>query len=299
MTDPNDKDGDDLDLDLDLELEPADSDASDESAATAVVEETAAPAPEAVELAPGEAEAVAAAGAADPTQGRWVWQFGAPPPPPSFGARFFGGSALGELYRFFFCGLMVVIGALLPWGLEVDAPATPVVDSAVEAVDGEAAAEATDAVAETILTHVPGFELVAGAFALLLGIYLMYGSAIGIYSGRQRILPIALMIIPAEASWKRFLDAWGSLDGGFLDNITEVFAVTGTGVMVTLLGSTVVVVQFLATIGKVMGKTPEEKEKAAKRAASKGKGKAKDKKAKDDAGGDEAGKGKGGRKRRR
>lgn len=304
MTDPDkDKDGDD-DLDLDLELvEDEGSGADDSTPAVAPAESTSSgESDDAVTLEPAEAAAVAAAGAADPTQGRWVWQFGAPPPPPSFGSRFFGGAALGELYRFFFCGVMVVVGALLPWGVEVDAPAPAETEqAAAESTDAAAdgAAAAADAVAEVVGTHVPGYELVAGAFALLLGLYLVYGACVGIYSGRQKILPIALMLIPAEASWKRFVEAWGSLgDAGFLDKLTEVFAVTGTGVMVTLLGSTVVVLQFLATIGKVMQKTPEEKEKAAKRAASRGKSKGKAK-GKSGGDGDDDSKAKGGRKRRR
>ncbi len=286
MTDPaKDTDGDDLDLDLDLDLEAAEP--GDATSATSIVAEE-------TTLEPAEAEAVAAAGMADPTQGRWVWQFGAPPPPPSFGSRFFSGTALKELYRFFGCGLMVFVGSLLPWSTKVESEV-----AAELAAEGDAAAAPT---LELIHALVPGYELPIGAIVMMLALWLIYATCGAIYTGRQRIMPIVFMLIPAEASWKRFIEAWGAMgDVGIMDRIAGVFTATGTGVMLTLVGSTVVVLQLFTTIGKVMGKTPEEKEKAAKRAASKdkgGKGKAKKDKTKDKSA-DGDGDAKGGRKRRR
>src|SRR5262249_61467600 len=66
--------------------------------------------------APGAAPS---ASDADLVPGQWVWQYGAPAPPPPFSAVFFSGQALGELYRFFACGLLVLVGCLLPWGKSV------------------------------------------------------------------------------------------------------------------------------------------------------------------------------------
>lgn len=341
MTKHDDDDDLDLDLDLDLSLDeleldeiPADEPATkpaEEAAATtsdagetAPAEPTAADTPVetvAVGVAMGaaatsespattstpeptpERAVVTATPAADTTaaasghvEGQWVWQYAAPPPPPSFGAMFFSGRALGELYRFFACGLMVFIGCLLPWGKSMEW----VVEHG-----------------ESTLAYAPpaGYELTAGAVSMALALWLMGVSCYGIYSGRQKILPVFLMLFPAWFTWGRMMDAWELVaDLGFKEKIARVSEVAGTGVMLAMLGSTIVAVQLLLVVLKVMKKQPapegggrtrkakeskpkKEKPAKAKKADKKDAGKDKDKdkskskdKSKDAAAGDAAGK---------
>ncbi len=289
MSDPNDKheaadDLDDLDLDLELELEPeadapeavADLDlpalAEDEhpsehgavdstavAAAAVGAALVAEPAPAAAPSAPSTPDVESV----DPTRGTWVWQFGAPPPPPSFGAKFFSGNALGELYRFFGCALLVFIGCLLPWRgtLDVMLP-----DTGIEAVGG-ADAETLSTAVETLM---PGYSIASGAVSMVIALWLLFASLYGIYSGRQKILPVFLMLEPAFVSWSRTLASWDTVaDVPWADKFTALWAHAGTGVLLTLLGSTIVAVQLVLVTVKVSQKTPEEKDKAAARAAKK------------------------------
>ena len=57
----------------------------------------------------------------------------------------------------------------------------------------------------------------------------------------------------------RLLDAWGAADGslGFADQLNQVLYTMGTGVLLTLVGSTLVAVQFVLTLGKVLGSKQE------------------------------------------
>ncbi len=207
----------------------------------------------------------------DPGAGQWVWQFAAAPPPPSFLAVFFSGTAHKELYRFFGCALMVVIGCLLPWGPVTDTVPDP------NGVDG--------ALVEVVrsMPGVAGYETPAGAISLLLGLYLLFSSCYGIYTRRQKILPVFLMLEPAAVSLMRTLDAWDKLESeSALDKIGELFEVAGSGVMLTLAGSGFVAVGFLFLLGKVY--TKKDDKGAARRGArdkgapdSKGKGKDKSK----------------------
>jgi len=221
-----------------------------------------------LELQPDAAGAGAAdAGAADDggVDGQWVWQYAAPAPPPSFLAVFFSGTALKELYRFFACALLVIIGCLLPWG--------PMTDGDGEVIPGMG------------LGDLPaGYETPAGAISLVLGLWLLFSACYGIYTRRQKILPVFLMIEPAIVTWGRTLKAWKSLESeSALDKVVELFEVAGSGVMLTLIGSTFVAVGFLLLLGKVY--TKKDDKGAARRATksdkgdkpAKGKDKAKDK----------------------
>lgn len=179
----------------------------------------------------------ASAGAAQ-VEGQWVWQYAAPPPPPSFGAVFFSGRALAELYRFFACGLMVFIGCLMPWGKSMEW----VVEHG-----------------ESTLAYAPpaGFELTVGAISMALALWLISVSCYGIYTGRQKILPVFLMLFPAWFTWGLMLDAWDLVgDLGFVERLFAVPEVAGTGVMLAMFGSTIVTLQLLLVVVKVMRKQP-------------------------------------------
>ena len=233
------------------------------------------------EALPGDnQEAGAEPVVADAVEGQWVWQYAAPAPLPPFSARFFSGMALAELYRFFACGLLVAVGALLPW--------------------------------RTGDVHVAGYELTVGALTLAVAVWLCLSACYSIYTGRQKIIPVFLMLIPFEASLVRFFESWGAVsDMGFKERLSGVFEHAGTGVMFTVFGSTIVVGQLLSVLVKVFQKTPEEKEKAARRTKSRDKDSSKkkdkrEKKGKKDrgevsleAGDKKDGKGRKGRRRRR
>lgn len=308
MTENEEKDLELEQLDeLSDESPAADAPATDAPApAEAAPAADAAPASDANDASPTQ-EAAAATGGE--VQGQWVWQYGAPPPAPPWSARFFSGAAVKDLYRFFACGLLVVIGCLLPWG--------PVVE--LEANDPLAIVEGGPELIEVIQMPPPtaGYEWPLGALSLVIGLWLVFSSAYGIYTNRQKILPVFLMIEPALVSWSVTLDSWEMVEStSTLDQIQELFMVAGTGVMLTLVGSTYVALNFLMVVVKVYAKKDDKasgrrggkggKDKGDK----KGKGK-KDAKAKKDegAGDDEAGadgdkdgkdaKGKGRRGRRR
>lgn len=237
-----------------LELEPADpSPAATEPAADRVVSTAGALAP----LGGAVSEGAPDDGGAE---GQWVWQYAAPAPPRSFGAAFFSGTALPELYRFFACGLLVVLGCFLPWGpvsRELPNPALaddPGAPALIEQVLG--------------VPDVIGVQTALGALSLAIGVWLVFSSCYGIYTRRQKILPVFLMLEPAIVSWLRVLDAYDTvgLDGGVIALLDS----AGTGVLLTLIGSTLVSLQFLFVVGKVYAKKDDKG--AARRGAS-GKGK--------------------------
>ncbi|MCB9899466.1 MAG: hypothetical protein H6825_15775 [Planctomycetes bacterium] len=200
---------------------------------------------------PGGAGAVAEeAPAADPGAGQWVWQYGAPAPPPSFLAVFFSGTAVNDLYRRFACALLVVIGCLLPWSDVVTTPASG------------------DTAASTVVNYTPGVELPLGALSLVLGLWLLFSSCYGIYTSRQKILPVFLMIEPALVSWSRALDVWAECKAGGLDGLIEFSHKAGTGVLLTLVGSTWVAGGFLFLFVKVFAKKDVDKGAARRSARS-------------------------------
>lgn len=221
----------DLDSSKDLELEPD------------------------LELQPDDASAGTSPSSADDgagVEGQWVWQYAAPPPPPSFLAVFFSGTAHKELYRFFACSVLVVIGCLLPWG--------PVMEKGMPDAEG--------VVVESVMPmpNVMGYETPAGAISLVLGLWLLFSSCYGIYTRRQKILPVFLMLEPAAVSLLRTMDAWGKLKSeSTLDKLVELFEVAGSGVMLTLIGSGFVAVGFLFLLGKVY--TKKDDKTAARRPA--------------------------------
>lgn len=296
---------DDIDDIEDLDLEPATEDATDElselepvddaesgdlelaaaaAVGTALLADDDAPAPAPAAAPAAEATSVADPAAADPAAGgQWVWQYAAPPPPPSFGAAFFSGTAVKDLYRRFAAALVVVIGCLLPWG-----PVMETVPNTAEAI-ADGAAATIEQMAP--MAGVAGVETLAGALTLLLGLWLMYASLHGIYTSQQKILPVFLMIEPAIVSWMLTLDAWAGVESeGFLERLNELGQRAGTGVLLTLVGSTYVAGAFLLLFAKVFVKKDPES-KSAKRAArssksdddeakseKKGKGDKKDKK---------------------
>lgn len=283
MTDPDQNDLPELELDP---VEPvADGGAEVEAAAVEAAPgtepEPAAPVPAASAAAP-EASAES-----DPEQGQWVWQYAAPPPPPSFGAAFFSGSALPELYRFFGCALLVVVGCLLPWGPMTESSSMILADGTVEM------SEELMAVPSVI-----GVETALGALSLIIGLWLLLSSCYSIYTRRQKILPVFLMIEPAIVTWMKLLetnDQSGSM------SLLEMIDAAGTGVLLTLIGSTLVSIQFFFVVGKVYAKKDDKG--AARRSAksgAKGKGAEGDKKdgdKKSDKKKDDGGKGKRGRKK--
>jgi len=232
---------------------------------------------------PSGSGAVATAAAAD--EGMWVWQYGAPAPLPSFSAVFFGGRGLPELYRFFACGLLVAIGCLLPWGTSL----------AWIAEQGLPTLGVTEPPA--------GYQLPMGAVCLALSVWLMFTACYGIYSGRQKILPVFLMLVPAWASWSRTLDALAKVaDLPFKLRIEKLFEVAGPGVLLTLVGSTIMALSLVLVILKVLKKKPDdgtaraprkgkEKDDAGKDGAKPAEGKSDGKPAKSaEASADEAGK---------
>ena len=179
---------------------------------------------------------------------------------PAWSARFFSGAAVKDLYRFFACGLLVVIGCLLPWG--------PAVELVVN--DPLAIAEGGPELIEVVQMPPPtaGFELPLGALSLVIGLWLVFSSAYGIYTNRQKILPVFLMIEPAFVSWSITLDAWDMVEStSTLDQIEELFLVAGTGVMLTLVGSTYVALNFLMVVVKVSPRRTTRRRAAAARVA--------------------------------
>lgn len=226
MTEPKD---DDLALPLDLDLAQAAPDAPSPAPATPV-----AAGPEPAAAAPAE------------PGGQWVWQFAAPPPPQPFSAAFFSGHAFPELYRFFAAGVLVALGTLLPWG--------PTVAWMVERGNSTVGYSGPPA----------GFEQPIGALCLALALWLVWAACSGIYSGRQRILPVFLMLLPAWVTWKRTLDAWAQLsDADAIQvRLAAVFDVAGSGVLLALVGSSMVALQLLLTIVRLARKDPKAAEKA-------------------------------------
>lgn len=204
------------------------------------------------------AEPAAAVESDDPGAGQWVWQYGAPPPPPSFLAVFFSGTAVNDLYRRFACALLVVIGCLLPWG-------------PVELAGPEGG---------NLVGHATGITLPLGAISFVVGVWLLFSSCHGIYTTHQKILPVFLMIEPALVTWMMALDAWNAATGETLDRIADFAHLAGTGVLMTLVGSTWVAGGFLFLFIKVFTKKDaKDVEKAARRSRS----------AKDDSSGGEGG----------
>lgn len=287
MSDSNDKQ--DLELEPELELEQLD----DAEAGTDAASESP-PILEAAPIAPA-AETVASDEGGG-VEGQWVWQYGAPPPPAPWSAAFFSGTALKELYRFFGCGALVVLGCLLPWGPQTEL----VANDAVSILEG------ADEYIDVVLTPpaLSGYETPAGAISLVIGLYLMWSAGYGIYTSRQKILPVFLMIEPAFVSWVRTADAWALVEApGIVEQVQELFMIAGTGVMLTLVGSTWVAASFFLVVAKVYAKKDD---KGAARRSSKSKDKAEktDKGASEsaedgDAGGKSGGKGKGRRGRKR
>jgi len=232
------------------------------------------------------ASAPGASAESDPEQGQWVWQYAAPPPPPSFGAAFFSGTALPELYRFFGCALLVVVGCLLPWGPMTESSSTTLADGTVE-------------VSEELMAvpGVIGVETTLGALSLIIGLWLLFSSCYSIYTRRQKILPVFLMIEPAIVTWMKLLET--NDQAGSMSTL-EMLDAAGTGLLLTLIGSTLVAVQFFFVVGKVY--TKKEDKGAARRSAKSGaKGKGADGADKKDGDAkkkkDEGGKGKRGRKK--
>jgi hypothetical protein len=260
---------DDLELDLDLSLESLDDPKSELGAspvpagATAAAAAAAAlptpvggeaPSPEAPTIGEPASPAYAVTASTAPVadvpaasapavaeDGMWVWQYGAPPPAPAFSAMFFGGRGLPELYRFFACGALVALGCLLPWGASL--------------------AWITEAGEPTLNVTGPpaGYQLPIGAVCLALAVWLMFTACYGIYSGRQKILPVFLMLVPAWASWSRTLDAWSRVgEMPFKLRLEKLFEVAGPGVMLTLVGSTIMALSLLVVIVKVLKKRPDD-----------------------------------------
>lgn len=250
MTEPK---NDDLELDLDLKLDDEPAAAAPAPVPQAGAQEavaTPAPRTEDPAAAPEPPVAGGASVVAEPApaaadaglEGQWVWQFAAPPPPPSFSAVFFAGRAFPELYRFFGAGVLVAIGALLPWGpgaawlAEVDA----------EAAAGYAGPQA-------------GVATPMGALTLLIALWLAWAACYGIYSGRQKIVPVFLMLLPAWFTWSETAAAWGRMPSnwGAQLKLYEVFKGTGSGVFLALIGSSIVAVQLLLTIARLFRKDPK------------------------------------------
>ncbi|MGQ0552087.1 MAG: hypothetical protein ACT4PU_02570 [Planctomycetota bacterium] len=261
---------DDLDLDLDLELDelsltaaplpaelppssaspvpmsttpagsPTDSSSFSSGGGSAVAEPAGSTAYRPAAASPSGGAAAEEAG----VDGQWVWQFAAPAPLPPFSGALFSGRALGELYRFLACGLLVFVGCLLPW----EASLGWLVERGADTRGYEAPRV--------------GYELPLGALCMILALWLMASASYGIYTGRQKVLPVFLMFVPAYVSWTRTLSAWEVVglvpDLSTQDRLARLFEVAGTGVMLTLLGSTIVAVQFVLVLGKVLRKSPKE-----------------------------------------
>lgn len=261
MTEP--KNLDDLELDLDLSLESHDDSkgdlelmplpAADGPPADAPAAGASAPIEAAAGLASAGAGVVSESSASLPAgagatvataaveDGMWVWQYAAPAPLSSFSAVFFSGRGLPELYRFFACGLLVAIGCLLPWGPSL----TWITEQGLPTLG------VTDPPA--------GYQLPMGALCLALAVWLMFTACYGIFSGRQKILPVFLMLVPAWASWSRTLDAWAKVAEQPLKlRIEKLFEVAGPGVMLTFIGSTIMVLSLVVVILKVLKKKPDD-----------------------------------------
>ena len=244
----------DLDLDLDLATEDPAADAAPEpsepteslTASVPAVVETNLPETTGQPAAIGVAAAEVVSSEVD---GQWVWQFAAPPPPPPFSAVYFSGTALKELYSFFFCGILVLIGCLLPW----------------------AHTDPTDPDAGSVL--VPGFSVVGGMISLPLALYLILGAGQGIYSRRQKIFPVVLMLVPAGIAVMRLIEAWGALPDDAALSTMDMIGVwlhsAGTGVVLTAVGSIAVSLRFVMALGKIVGSKDPKKE-ARKEKAGKG-----------------------------
>lgn len=228
--------------------------------------------------APG-AERPAPSGATGTVEGNWVWQFASAPPPPPFLARFFAGSASADLYLFFTCGLLMVVGGFMPWATQ------PVLDA-----DG------------AVGYHAPtldGIETPLGALTLGLGLWLVFAAAGAIYRGAAGggiIAPVFLTLVPLALVWRRVLGVLGG-DVGW----GELFAVSGTGTLFALVGTTLAELAFVFSLVRVFAKKdPAKADRAARRkkddrgkAKGKGKGKPKGKDETKDEG--EDGKGRKGR----
>jgi hypothetical protein len=256
VTEPKD---DDLNLDLDLDLVEATPSATPLAtpAAGMPAATTASPTPTssfASAPLPSATATPTASVVAEPQpaatggelEGQWVWQFAAPPPPPPFSAIFFAGRAFPELYRFFAAGVLVALGTLLPWG--------PTVEWVVNQGNSTVGYSGPPT----------GFDLPIGAVCLALALWLTWAACYGIYTGRQKILPVFLMLLPAWITWKRTLDAWGQIpdDYGFQLSLYTVFDVAGSGVLLALFGSTLVAVSLLLTIARLTKKDPKAAEKS-------------------------------------
>lgn len=181
-------------------------------------------------------------------EGQWVWQYAAPAPPAPFSAAFFSGNALPELYRFFACGLLVVVGCFLPWGPQSASVPNPAL------TDDPTAAEFVQKLLP--VPEIMGVHTTLGAISLVIGLWLMFSACYGVYTRRQKILPVFLMLEPAIVSWDRMLGAYEQvgMDGGVL----ALLDAAGTGLLLTLVGSTLVSLQFLFVVGKVYAKKDDK-----------------------------------------
>jgi len=244
VTDPRD---DELDLDLQFEDAPpaAPAPAAPEAAPTSTSSADPAPAPSAPDVAHGASVVTAPAPSAVQDaglEGQWVWQFAAAPPPAPFSSVFFAGRAFPELYRFFAAGVLVALGTLLPWG--ASAAWLRDIGAEVAATDAGPAAGCTSPV---------------GALCLALALWLIWASCYGIASGRQKILPVFLMLLPTYVTWSRTLDAWGRMPAEWSVQLrgVEVFEGAGPGVMLALAGCTLVTLQLVVSVGRLFRKAPK------------------------------------------
>ena len=193
---------------------------------------------------------------------------GPPPPPPP--AR----KAFPQLFRFFWGGVIVFVGALLPFGPAVlesmygGEVEETIVGNAMSEEDKRRLAEnlgtdnptieAPAAVAETGWAARPAFHTFTGALFLLFGLILA-GQMFGAIQDRRVALGgVLLMFFPAGWTWFKVVMItkeleWFSAGKLYLLGTYDKLALDlGSGFMIILFGSTYVVFNFLRALGGAM-----------------------------------------------
>lgn len=209
---------------------------------------------------------------------------GAPPPGPPLPPRP-PSKAFPQLFKFLWGGIIVAVGALLPFGSAIVSSMYGEPEELLEAQagsgksiediraelaaklgtgevveDAQAAMDAATAEPEFVLPGCSGYQTLTGAFFLLLGLLLILQMRTAIAERRVALGAVLLMLLPAGWSWYKFFDVATKVDGFSWGGLYKLAAwerlalEVGTGYLLILVGSTYVAYQFVkALLGAASG----------------------------------------------
>jgi hypothetical protein len=159
----------------------------------------------------------------------------------------FEGNVFKQLYWFFWGGVIAFVGTLLPY------------------YSGE-------------LTLVTACTTFTGALFLIFSLLLLAAMAFSIYAKRLIMSPVFLMFIPAIVTWWTLVKRVGGAPESYswydffydIDAINWLSNDAGSGLLLIMLGSTIVVLTFIVSI--ITAVAGGGKEKSAERSPAKGRG---------------------------